>query len=212
MHRGRKSVSPYSHDILVMTCCWDAQWGWILPIIPFSQSWSQRLWPYLVTWERQHYPMIKTQSMQKRVCGNVWFPYGCLDVSYMSWDKSKKPCPCGNNTFPNEVHHQNLESTQLAALYFPRPDDAPHQEMSNFCMGMGSCYNIEARQGACNRCTYEAANSLITIIFTRFLICVSVRDLITIALTFRCRHKLKWTWKYTGTGVILPLYVIYHEY
>ena len=49
--------------------------------------------------------------MQKGVCGNAWFPHGCLDVSYMSWDKSENPCLCGNHTFLNLVHHYHLEST-----------------------------------------------------------------------------------------------------
>ena len=48
----------------------------------------------------------------------MWFLHGCLDVSYRSWHKSKNPCPCGNHTFLNLVHHQNLESTQPVALCF----------------------------------------------------------------------------------------------
>ena len=93
-------------------------------------------------------PWSRHNSCRKRVCGNVWFPHGCLDVSYRSWDKSKNPWPCGNCTFPNLMHHQNLESTQPEASCFPGPDDAPHCEMCDFCMGMGSCYILRlALQG-----------------------------------------------------------------
>ena len=55
---------------------------------------------------------------------------------------SKNPGPCGNRTFPSEVHHQNLESTQLPASCFPGPDDAPRWEMYDFRTGMGSCFII----------------------------------------------------------------------
>ena len=58
-----------------------------------------------------HYPMTKTQFMQKRSVWEWQFPHGCLDVFYRSWDKSRNPCQCRNHTFPNEVHHQNLVST-----------------------------------------------------------------------------------------------------
>ena len=87
-------------------------------------------------------PWPRNNSCEKRVCGNVWFPHGCLDVSYGSWDKSKNPCPCANHTFPSEVHHRNLERTQPAASCFPGPDDAPHWEICNFHMGMDSCYKV----------------------------------------------------------------------
>ena len=43
--------------------------------------------------------------------------------------------------FPNSVHHENLESTRPAASCFPGPDEAPHWEVCNFCMGMSSCHN-----------------------------------------------------------------------
>ena len=37
---------------------------------------------------------------------------------------SKNPWPCGNCTFPNEVHHQGLGSTRPQAKCFPGSDDA----------------------------------------------------------------------------------------
>ncbi len=79
-------------------------------------------------------------TCRKGVCRNVQFPHGCLDVSYRSWNKSNKPCPCRDCTFPNLVHHQNLESTRPAASCFPGPEDAPRWEMCDFLMGVGSCY------------------------------------------------------------------------
>ena len=36
----------------------------------------------------------------------VW---SCIQIQ----EYSKSPCPCRNHTFPNLVHHQNLESTHL---------------------------------------------------------------------------------------------------
>ena len=51
------------------------------------------------------------------MCGNARFLHGCLGVSCRSWHKSKNPCSCGNRTFPNLVHHQNLESILPAASY-----------------------------------------------------------------------------------------------
>ena len=57
-----------------------------------------------------------------------------------AWDKSKNPCPHGNCTFPNLVHHQGLESTWPVASHLPDPDDAPCWKMCDFGMDMGSCY------------------------------------------------------------------------
>ena len=88
-----------------------------------------------IPWRRQN-------SYGKGVCGNVWFLHGCPDVSYRSWNENKNPCPYRNHTFPNSAHHQNLESSQPAALCFPGPDDASRWEMCDFRMGMGSYYII----------------------------------------------------------------------
>ena len=127
---------------------------------------------YIVEWYKEWYNTHHQQTTRqtqvlshdqdtihakKGVCGNVWFPHGCLDVSYRSWDKSKNPCLCGTHTFPSSVHHQNLKSTQTAASYFPRPDDAPRWEMWDFHTGMGSCYMIS--QG------HQDMNALISMIF-----------------------------------------------
>ena len=38
---------------------------------------------------------------------------------------SQNPCPCGNRTFPNKVHHQGLGSMRPEAECFPGSDDAP---------------------------------------------------------------------------------------
>ena len=90
-------------------------------------------------------PWPRHNSCRKGVCGNVWFLYGWLDVcnhlNHRSWDKSKNPCE--SQTFANPIHHHYLESTQRVASCFPSPDDAPHLEMCDFHMGMGSCYIIE---------------------------------------------------------------------
>ena len=67
-----------------------------------------------------------------------------LHFSHRSWDESKILRPCGNHTFPNSVHYHNPESTLPAASCLPGPDDAPHWEMSDFCMGVDSCYNTMA--------------------------------------------------------------------
>ncbi len=83
---------------------------------------------FFISWPRHN-------SCRKGVCRNVQFPHGCLDVSYRSRDESKNPCPCRNCTFPNSVHHQNLESTGPATLCFQGPDDALNWEMCNFRMG-----------------------------------------------------------------------------
>ncbi len=85
-------------------------------------------------------PWLRHNPCWKGVCGNVWFPNGCLDVSYRSQDKSKNPCQCGNCTFSNLVHHQNLESTCPAASCFPGTDYVPCCEMCNLCTCMCSCY------------------------------------------------------------------------
>ena len=86
-------------------------------------------------WFNDVIPWPRYNSCRKGVCGNVQFPHGCLDVSYRPWDRSKNPCLYINHTFRNSMHHQNLESR-----CFPGPDDAPHLEMCNFRMGMGSYY------------------------------------------------------------------------
>ena len=62
-------------------------------------------------------PRPRHNSCRNGMCGNVWFLHGYLDISYVSWDKSKNLCPCGNCTFPSEVHHRNLGS----CLVLPRP-------------------------------------------------------------------------------------------
>ena len=85
-------------------------------------------------------PRPRHNSCRKGVCRNASFPNGCLHVSYGSWDKSKNTCPCENCTFPNSVHRQNLESTRSVAFCFPGHDDAPHWEICNSHMCMGSCY------------------------------------------------------------------------
>ena len=90
-----------------------------------------------------HHSWPRDNSCRKGVCGNARFLHGCLDVSYRSCDKCKKPWPCRNCTFPNSVHHHNLKSTRPAALCFPGPGDAPHWELCDFCTGMGSCYSTE---------------------------------------------------------------------
>ena len=84
----------------------------------------------------------KHNSCRKRVCRNVRFLNGYLSVSYRSWDKSKNPGLCRYCIFPHSVHHQNLGNTQPVASCFPGPGDAPHWEMCNFCIGMGSCYRV----------------------------------------------------------------------
>ena len=38
---------------------------------------------------------------------------------------TKNPCPCGNRTFPNNVHHQGLGSTRQPAQCLPGSDHAP---------------------------------------------------------------------------------------
>ena len=53
---------------------------------------------------------------------------------------SKNPCPYGNHTFPNEVHHQGLGSTRLQGECFLGSDDAPSWKMWDFCTGMASCF------------------------------------------------------------------------
>ena len=59
----------------------------------------------IIQWPRRN-------SCRKEVCGHVWFLYGCLNVSYRSWDTSKNPCLWGDRTFPNKVQHQGLGSTR----------------------------------------------------------------------------------------------------
>ena len=44
---------------------------------------------------------------------------------FVSQHYSKNPCPCGNRTFPIDVHYQGLESMMPQAVCFPGPDDAP---------------------------------------------------------------------------------------
>ena len=82
------------------------------------------------------FPWPRHNLSRKGACRNVRFPHDYPGVSFRSWDKSKKPCPCGNHTLPNSVHHQNLESTQPVASCFPGPHDAPHWKMFDFHMGM----------------------------------------------------------------------------
>ena len=57
-------------------------------------------------------------------------------LNYRSWNESKYPCPCGNCTFANLVHHQSLESTWPVASGFLHPDDTPQLEMCDFYLGM----------------------------------------------------------------------------
>ena len=87
-------------------------------------------------------PMNKTQFMQQR---GARYLHGWLGVSYMSCHKSNNLCPCRNHTFGDKVHHQNLGCTWSAASCFPGPNDAPHWEMCDFRMGMGSGYRTEYR-------------------------------------------------------------------
>ena len=88
-------------------------------------------------------PWPRHNLCRKGACGNVWFLHGCFDVFHRSWDKGRNPCLCRNHTFPNLVHHQNLESIRPVALCFPAPiDDAPCWEMCDFRTGMGSCCMI----------------------------------------------------------------------
>ena len=51
----------------------------------------------------------------------MWFLQDWIEVSnnldYRPWDKSKSPCPCGNCTFPNLVHHQALDSKGMGTCY-----------------------------------------------------------------------------------------------
>ena len=89
------------------------------------------------------YPMTKTQFMQKRVWEMWDFHVAALDVSYKSWDESKNPCPWGNRLFLNSVNHQNLKSTRPVASCFSGPDDAPHCEIFDFHMDIGSCYSFK---------------------------------------------------------------------
>ena len=87
--------------------------------------------------DRPFIPCLRHNSCRKRVC-RMLFPHGCFDVSYTSWNKSKNPGLCRNCTFPNSMHHQNLETTWPVASCFPDHDDAHHLEMCD--LGMGSCY------------------------------------------------------------------------
>ena len=63
------------------------------------------------------YPVIKTQFLLKRGVWkcviSAWLPWSFLQVNIR--DISKNPGPCRNHTFPNLVHHQNLESTRPCA-------------------------------------------------------------------------------------------------
>ena len=87
-------------------------------------------------------PWPRHNSSRRGLCRNARFLHGCFEFSYRLTDKSKNPCPCSNHTFPNSVHHQNLESSQPAASCFPTPDDARRWEICNLCMGTGSCYIV----------------------------------------------------------------------
>ena len=78
-------------------------------------------------------PWPRHNSCRKEVCGNVWLPHGCLDVSYRSWDKSKNPYLCINCTFPNLVHH-HLEGT-VWGLALPRP---------YWCTSLGNVISAQA--------------------------------------------------------------------
>ncbi len=87
----------------------------------------QQYW-HFIPWPRHN-------SCRKGVCGNVWFLHGCCDVSYRSCDKNNNPRPCGNHTFSNSVHHQNLESPQPMALsLWPRAFQALMMHLIRECM------------------------------------------------------------------------------
>ena len=64
------------------------------------------------------------------------YKFGCHQVL----EYSKKPCPCRNCTFLNEMHHQYLGSTRPVASCFLGTDDPPSWEMCNISMGMSSCF------------------------------------------------------------------------
>ena len=67
--------------------------------------------------------------------------HGCFDLSFSLWDKGKSQCPWRNHPFSNSVRQQNMKSTRSTALCLPGSDDAPHWEMCDFCICMGSCYS-----------------------------------------------------------------------
>ena len=92
------------------------------------------------------YPMAKTQFVQKRVCRNMPFPQGSIDVSYRSWDKSKIPRPSRNCTFPNLVHHHNLERTPCVSTCFPGPDDASRWVISTWVLAILSMTKTQFMQ------------------------------------------------------------------
>ena len=53
---------------------------------------------------------------------------------------SKKPCPYGNCTFHNFLHHWKMRRTSPASSFFPVSDGAPCWERCSFHMRMSSCF------------------------------------------------------------------------
>ena len=113
----------------------------------------------------RHYffiPRPRHNSCRKEVCRNAWFRMAA-SMFYRSWDRSKNPCPCRNRTFPNSVHHQNLDSIQPVVSCFPGLDDAASWEMCDFPIGMGSCYMLKCTHRGINTWEYTPAQWIFAI-------------------------------------------------